>query len=427
LSTETLLKAVTLRHDLRPVTHTGLITVKTYTIDDPVLGQISYSDKKRYLWLFAVFFPLIPFAGMALMTWSGLEWTLWVPLVVVYALIPVLDYVFPNDSSNPPEQIVPQLEADPYYRILNHLTVPLHFVVLICGAWFVASQGLGWFGLLGHSLVVGAISGFGINTGHELGHKKSKADRLAARLVLAVPFYGHFSMEHNAGHHAEVATPEDSASARFGESIYRFSLREIPGGLSRAWRLERERLQRRGQHPWGWRNEILQSYAVSVLLYAGLVVAFGPVILPFLLIQAAWAWWQLTSANYVEHYGLLREKRPDGRYERCQPHHSWNANHLASNLVLFHLERHSDHHAYAARRYQSLRHFEDVPQLPSGYFGMFLLSYIPPLWYRVMDPKVLRLADGDLGRVNVDPAWLKRRGVRRHSGVACGKEEVGYL
>jgi alkane 1-monooxygenase len=392
--------------------------VKTYTFDDPELGIISYTDQKRYLWLYSVFFPLIPFVGMGLMAWSGWEWTLWVPLMVVYTLIPLLDYLFPNDASNPPEQIVPQLEADPYYQVLNHLTVPLHFVVLVCGAWFVASHDLGWFGLLGHGLVVGAISGFGINTGHELGHKKSRADRLAARLVLAVPFYGHFSIEHNAGHHAEVATPEDSASARFGENIYRFSLREIPGGLRRAWRLERERLRRRGYRAWNWRNEILQSYMVSALLYGGLLLAFGPVILPFLLIQTAWAWWQLTSANYIEHYGLLRQKRPDGRYERCQPHHSWNANHLASNLVLFHLERHSDHHAYAARRYQSLRHFEDVPQLPSGYFGMFLLAYAPPLWYRVMDPRVLSLVGGDLARVNVDPAWLKKQGRQRPPGQA---------
>lgn len=377
--------------------------MKAYTFDDPALGQINYTDGKRYLWLLSVLFPLIPLIGMGLMRWSGLEWTLWIPLVFLYAFIPLLDYLFPNDASNPPEQIVPQLEADAYYRILNHLTVPLHFVILICGAWFVANHNLGWSGLLALSLTVGAISGFGINTGHELGHKKSRLDRLAARLVLAVPFYGHFSIEHNAGHHAQVATPEDSASSRFGESIYTFARREIPGGLRRAWHLESTRLKRRGFSAWSWRNEILQSYAISVILYGGLIVFFGPVILPFLLIQTAFAWWQLTSANYIEHYGLLREKLPNGRYERCQPHHSWNANHIASNLVTFHLERHSDHHAFAARRYQSLRHFEDVPQLPSGYFGMFLLSYLPPLWRRVMDPKVLELVDGDMSRVNTGP------------------------
>lgn len=378
--------------------------MKTFTYDDPALGRMQYSDRKRHLWLFSVFIPLIPFAGMGLMNWSGQEWMLWIPLVFLYLVIPLLDHLFPNDRSNPPEQVVPQLEADLYYRVLNHITVPLHFLVLVAGAWFVANNDLGWSGLLALSLTVGAISGFGINTGHELGHKKEVADRLAARLVLAVPFYGHFSSEHNAGHHAQVATPEDSASARFGESIYRFVLREIPGGLKRGWRLESRRLERRGFGTWSWRNEILQSYAISAGLYGGLLMAFGMVILPFLLIQTAFAWWQLTSANYIEHYGLLREKGPDGRYERCQPHHSWNANHIASNLLTFHLERHSDHHAYAARRYQSLRNFEDVPQLPSGYFGMFLLAYVPPLWRKVMDPRVLALVDGDLDRVNRGPA-----------------------
>jgi alkane 1-monooxygenase len=385
--------------------------MKSYSYNDPQRGRIEYTDRKRYLWLFAVFFPLIPLVGMALMAWSGREWTLWIPLAFVYLVIPLLDYLFPNDSSNPPEQVVPQLEADRYYRLLNHLTVPLFFMILVTGAWFVASNDLGWSGLIALSLTVGAIGGFGINTGHELGHKKRSSDRWGAKLALAVPFYGHFAIEHNAGHHAQVATPEDSASARYGESIYRFAFREIPGGLRRAWRLERERLRRKGHGPWTPRNEILQSYAVSVLLYGGLLAWFGPVILPFLLVQTAFAWWQLTSANYIEHYGLLRRKLPDGRYERCRPHHSWNANHIASNLVTFHLERHSDHHAYAARGYQSLRHFEDVPQLPQGYFGMFLLAYVPPLWYRVMNPRVRELVQGDMSRVNVDPFWARRHGL----------------
>ena len=380
--------------------------MKEYTFNDAELGRISYVDGKRHLWILSVLFPLIPLIGMGLMTWSGQEWMLWIPVALVYVAIPLLDHIFPNDTNNPPEQIVPQLEQDRYYRILNHITVPLHFVILIAGAWFVANLEPGWSGLIAISLMVGLISGFGINTGHELGHKKAPLDRFAARLALAVPFYGHFAIEHNAGHHAQVATPEDSASSRFGESIYRFVFREIPGGIARGWRLESKRLQRRGFRTWSWRNEILQSYAVSVILYGGLIFAFGAVILPFLLIQTLWAWWQLTSANYIEHYGLLRKKLPDGRYERCQPHHSWNANQIASNLVTFHLERHSDHHAYAARHYQSLRHFDDVPQLPSGYFGMFILSYFPSLWRRVMDPRVLALVDGDMNLVNIDPAWI---------------------
>ena len=376
--------------------------MKKFTFDDPVTGQISYTDHKRYLWLIAVLFPLFPLLSMGLMSWTGREWMLWIPFVFLYVVIPALDRVFPNDRSNPPEQIVPQLEADTYYRTLNLLTVPLHFFVLIAGAWFVANNDLGWSGFLALSLTIGVISSFGINIGHELGHKKNTFDRIAARWVLAVAFYGHFNIEHNVGHHAQVATPEDSASSRFGESIYKFALREIPGGIRRAWRLESQRLERQGFGTWSFRNEVLQSWLISIVLFAGLTGVFGLIVLPLLVIQTAWAWWQLTSANYVEHYGLLREKLPNGKYERCRPQHSWNANHMASNLLTFHLERHSDHHTYAARRYQSLRHFDDVPQLPNGYFGMSLLAYVPFLWRKVMDPRVLEWANDDMSRVNVD-------------------------
>jgi alkane 1-monooxygenase len=150
---------------------------------------------------------------------------------------------------------------------------------------------------------------------------------------------------------------------------------------------------------------MLQSYAVTALLQLGLMAAFGWMMLPFLLVHNLVAWWQLTSANYVEHYGLLRERLPSGRYAAPQPHDSWNTNHLVSNLATFHLQRHSDHHAHPSRRYQSLRHFEHLPQLPSGYFGMFPLAYVPALWFRVMDPRLLALphVQGRLERVNIDP------------------------
>jgi alkane 1-monooxygenase len=141
------------------------------------------------------------------------------------------------------------------------------------------------------------------------------------------------------------------------------------------------------------------------LLQVGLLISFGWVMIPFLTVHNVLAWWQLTSANYIEHYGLLRSKNNDGKYERCEPHHSWNSNHVLSNLVLFHLERHSDHHAHPLRRYQSLRHFEHLPTLPNGYFGVYLLAYCPWLWFRIMDPKLLQLPHiaGDLEKVNIDP------------------------
>jgi len=383
----------------------GTLMARVYTADDPQLGRVTYRDRKRAWWLLSVVYPLIPFTGIAAHALTGQQIALALPLVISYGLMPLLDALIGEDENNPPEAVVPQLEADRYYRWLTWATVPLHFVALIGCAWWAGTQDLSWWALLILAYVAGTDSGLGINTGHELGHKHTRVEQWLARLVLAVPAYGHFTVEHGRGHHRWVSTPEDHASARMGETIYRFALRELPGGIRRAWRLERERLQREGRSPWSWHNTMLQSYAVTAALQVGLIVAFGWVMVPFLLVHNMVAWWQLTSANYVEHYGLLRARLPSGQYEAPQPHHSWNTNHLVTNLATFHLQRHSDHHAYPSRRYQSLRDFPDLPRLPSGYFGMFPLSYVPTLWFKVMDPRLLALPHvaGDLSRINIDP------------------------
>ncbi len=378
---------------------------KLYVADDPHVGRVEYRDRKRFWWSLSVVYPLLPFAGMAAHAWTGQQIALGLPLLISYGLMPLLDSLIGEDGNNPPEAVVPQLEQDRYYRWLTWATVPLHFVALIGCAWWVGTRDLAWWAVLMMAYIAGTDSGLGINTGHELGHKYTKMEQWLARLVLAVPAYGHFTVEHGRGHHRWVSTPEDHASARMGESIYHFALRELPGGIRRAWQLEKERLQKEGRPVWGPRNTLLQSYAVTAVLQLGLVAAFGWIMLPFLAVHNVVAWWQLTSANYVEHYGLLRARLPSGQYEAPQPHHSWNANHVVTNLALFHLQRHSDHHAHPSRRYQSLRDFPDLPQLPSGYFGMFPLAYIPPVWFRVMDPRLLALPHvrGDLSRVNIDP------------------------
>ncbi|MCZ8253713.1 MAG: alkane 1-monooxygenase [Hylemonella sp.] len=382
---------------------------KVYVADDPQLGRVQYRDRKRVWWLLSVVYPLLPFTGMALHAYTGAQIALGLPLLISYGLMPLLDYFIGEDENNPPEAVVPQLEEDRYYRWLTWLTVPLHFVALIGCAWWVGTQDLSWWAVFMMAYIAGTDSGLGINTGHELGHKRTRLEQWLARLVLAVPAYGHFTVEHGRGHHRWVSTPEDHASSRMGENIYRFALRELPGGIRRAWQLEKERLQKEGRSVWSVHNTLLQSYAITAVLQLGLIAAFGWIMLPFLAVHNVVAWWQLTSANYVEHYGLLRARLPSGAYESPQPHHSWNTNHLVTNLALFHLQRHSDHHAYPSRRYQSLRHFPDLPQLPSGYFGMFPLAYIPPLWFRVMDPRLLALphVQGDLNKVNIEPS---RRG-----------------
>ena len=395
----------------------------TYTALDDAGQRVVYRDGKRWCWSLSVVYPLLPFLGMAVHAFTGYALALGIPLVISYGLMPLLDALIGEDRNNPPEAVVPQLEEDRYYRWLTWATVPLHFVALIGCAWWAGTQPMPWWGVLILAYVAGTDSGLGINTGHELGHKRTAIEQWLARLVLAAPAYGHFTVEHGRGHHRFVSTPQDHASARMGESIYRFALREVPGGIRRAWQLEAERLAQLGASSWSLHNTMLQSYAITAVLQLGLIAAFGWVMLPFLLVHNLVAWWQLTSANYVEHYGLLRERLKDGRFEAPQPHHSWNTNHLITNLATFHLQRHSDHHAYPSRRYQSLRHFERLPQLPSGYFGMFPLAYVPALWFRVMDPRLMALphVGGDLARLNVCPRRRARLYKRygQHDAVAA--------
>ncbi len=363
-----------------------------------------YRDNKRLAWIVSLLVPLTIAAGPLLWQWYPLTAMLWIPVVFTYLVAPLLDLVMGTDTSNPPESAVPALEADAYYRRVTFALVPLLWGAFIYAAWFSQTAPLTWLGTLGLIISTGGVGGFCINLGHEIGHKRTTLERWLAKLILAPTFYGHFTVEHNRGHHRDVATPEDPASSRMGESIWRFVFREMPGAFRRAWRLERERMRVDGQPFWSWHNEILQPALITVLLWSTLCVWLGADVLWFLVPAALWSNFQLTSANYIEHYGLLRKKNAQGRYEPCKPQHSWNSNHVFSNWATFHLQRHSDHHAHPLRRFQSLRHFEEAPQLPNGYFGMFPLAYVPPLWFAVMDKRLLAAVDRDPSRINFDPA-----------------------
>ncbi len=375
----------------------------------------AYRDPKRWVWWFSLAVPALIGLGPLLMLWQGDPLMLLWPLIFLYVAVPLADALLGEERSNPPESAVAQLEADTYYRHITYALVPVLWGAFVFAAWFVASHDLPWYACLAMVLNTGAVGGFGINLGHEMGHKHHRLERWLALVTLAPSGYGHFTIEHNRGHHAEVATLNDCASSRMGESIWRFVWREMPGGAVRAWQLESQRLRDQGLCVWGSQNQILQGLAITFSLWAVLVLWLGWQVLPFLLAASLWTNFQLTSANYVEHYGLLRLKEADGRYERCQPRHSWNSNHVVSNWMLFHLQRHADHHAHAARRYQALRHFDDAPQLPSGYAGMFLLAYVPPLWFAVMNPRLLDAVGHDPARINFAPS--QREALCRQYGL----------
>lgn len=370
--------------------------------------SVPWKDSKRLLWMFGLLVPVLPFVGWGLVTLTGIKLFWWITPAFIYGVVSILEPLIGTDVSNPPEDAVRRLEDERYYRWCVFLFLPLQYAGLLWGAWMAARGGLGGWDIAGLAISVGMVNGIGIANAHELGHKTNALERWLAKIVLAPTGYGHFVVEHNRGHHVRVATPEDPASARMGESFWAFLPRTVIGAARSAWHLEKERLQRKGKSAWSLENDVLNAWIMTPLLFGAIVLWLGPVVLPFLILQAVWGFSLLEVVNYLEHYGLCRRKLPSGRYERCQPEHSWNSNHIITNILLYHLQRHSDHHANPTRRYQSLRHFDESPQLPSGYASMIVLAYLTPLWRSIMDKRVVEHYHGDLSRINMQPSQRER-------------------
>ncbi|MEL6920203.1 MAG: alkane 1-monooxygenase, partial [Pseudomonadota bacterium] len=378
-------------------------------------GEIRYVDRKRWLWVMSTLTPAVPTAGAVIMLSTGnLLWAAF-PILFYFGFIPIIDSLIGEDPNNPPEAVVEQMAEDQHYRRLLFVAAGVLWLNFLAVAWVVGSQALPFWAAALLTVSAGVASGSGLTVAHELGHKPNRVDQWGAKMVAAISGYAHFMIEHNRGHHVHVATPEDAASARLGESLWVFATREIPHVARRGWQMEATRLEKKSLPVFSRHNDLLQGYAITGTVALVLVAAFGPAMLAFLVLHHLVAWFQLTMANYVEHYGLKRQRKDNGRYEPCQPHHSWNTNHIFSNLMLFHLQRHSDHHTNPLVPYQSLRNFEALPHLPSGYPGSFLLAAIPPLWRKVMDPKVAQWADGDASKCNITP------GMENHYALAFQK------
>ncbi len=390
----------------------------------------TWTDGKRYLWLLSPLVPILGLFALGLHWATGLGALTWFVPLVIYGLIPLLDWRIGVDPNNPPDDAIAGLENDRYYRAIVYAYLPSQYLATALGAWVVVNSGLAWWEYAGLVLSVGAINGIGINTSHELGHKRESLDRWLAKLTLAPVAYGHFFVEHNRGHHKNVATPEDPASSKMGESFWRFLPRSMIGGIVSAWSIEKERLARNGKSVWSLENDNLQTWAMTAVLFGALTAWLGWPALLFLALQAFYGASLLEVINYIEHYGLLRKKLPSGRYERCAPKHSWNSNHIVTNLFLYQLQRHSDHHANPMRRFQALRHFEESPQLPSGYASMLLVAYVPPLWFRLMNPRVAAHHDGDLAQANLHPAKrdaLMARWQREAVGASAGETSIDVV
>ncbi|WP_138438936.1 alkane 1-monooxygenase [Marinobacter alexandrii] len=352
---------------------------------------------KKYSYLIAMLPlalpPLLLAAGQAVSLENLFAWG--VP-VVVFGIIPVLDLLLGKDALNPDEEVdVPKMNSEAFYRVITLGWVAGYAVLLVWSMLELASGQFSTIGGIGWVISIGIVGGLGINVAHELIHKDGKLETRAGGFLLSLVCYAGFKVEHLRGHHVHVSTPGDASSSRYNQSLYSFLPQAYLRNFVNAWKLEAQRLERKGEKAFSWRNELIWWYSISALVFVGFTVAFGWLGAAFFLVQSFIAFTLLEIVNYLEHYGLHRRKLDNGRYERTGPEHSWNSNYFLTNVFLFHLQRHSDHHAYAKRRYQVLRHHDIAPQLPAGYAAMIVLATIPPLWKRVMNPRVEAYYQGE--------------------------------
>lgn len=342
-----------------------------------------------FLFVFVV--PLtLPTAAWLSVKTGMMNLMAWYPLFFLFVLVPALDYLLGHDPVNIEKSEESTVSKKFWFKALTLLVLPVQLATLIWSAQWFTNQELSLAGTIGWLFSQGIVSSIlAINVAHELIHKDAKIEKgIGGILLTSVGYYG-FKIEHLRGHHVHVSTPEDASSARFGQSLWAFMPEALIRNTKNAWNLEYQRLKNLGLGFFNWRNEMLGWSLLWIIFCTGFYLTLGWKGLLFFVLQGFFAACSLEVINYVEHYGLERKKTDDGRYERTTHLHSWNSDYALSNLMLFQLQRHSDHHAFPKRRYSILRHHEDSPQLPGGYSAMFVLALFPPLWHRIIDHRVL--------------------------------------
>jgi len=330
---------------------------------------------------------LLPLSAMLALAWQG-AWS-WATVVLAFFILPVAELFFPVSTANVPPELEDSRSKNRLFDWLLYLNAPLLFGSVGWYLHIVSTQTLDTIELVGLTLSTGIIVGAnGINVAHELGHRSTRGEQFLSKIMLLPALYQHFFIEHNRGHHKNVATDKDPASARLGENVYAFWLRSVTGSWLSAWAIESERLKKEGKTEWNWANEMLRFCVYQMLWLVGIFAVFGGRGLTGAVGVAVVGFLLLETINYIEHYGLRRHLLPSGRPEPVSPAHSWNSDHELGRIFLYELTRHSDHHYKATRKYQILRHTDESPQLPFGYPASMLLAIVPPIWFEVMNPRL---------------------------------------
>lgn len=345
--------------------------------------MMNFRFLKYFLTLSIPFLAYVSFNSTGILTYA--------PIIEAFLIIPVLELFFKPSSKNISDAEEEMSKDDFSYDIILYMFVPIIYFLI----WeFLISMNnpISISDKIGRILSLGLVcGGFGINIAHELGHRKNKFEQFLSKVLLLPSLYMHFFIEHNRGHHKRVSTKEDPSSARFGENIFSFWFRAVSFGYLSAWNIENNRLKRNGSNIISLKNEMLVYQLIQIILLLSIYNLFGFELLVYFVCCSVFGFLLLETVNYIEHYGLQRNKNDKGKYERVQPFHSWNSNHPIGRIMLFELSRHSDHHFNASRKYQVLKNHKNTPEMPTGYPGMMILSLIPPLWFYVMNNRVKKI------------------------------------
>lgn len=310
-------------------------------------------------------------------------WT-YLPLLFSFVFIPLVELLFKPDAKNLSEVEKKKATAAPFFNLVLYAVVVVQVFFLIY-FMMVIQENLSTFDLIGRIISMGILCGiFGINVGHELGHRTNRFEQFLGEILLLTSLETHFLPYHNSGHHHNVATPKDPATARKGEVVFLFWFRSQLGSYFQAWNIENDRLHKKGKSFLSFSNKMLVYTLAQITLLATIYYFFNIQTMLYFMAAALLGIILLETVNYIEHYGLLRQLKENENYERVQHHHSWNSNHILGRTMLFELSRHSDHHYKASKQYQLLDSMPMSPQMLTGYPGMMLLALVPPLWFKVM-------------------------------------------
>ncbi len=309
-------------------------------------------------------------------------------VVFTFVFIPFLEIIVRKSDEKYTDEEKKNRNLDPFFDLLLYLNIPIVFGIFFFSLekLALASSVYDIIGIILSASIVMATNG--INVGHELGHRKSLIARTCSKLLYLPCQYMHFYIEHNFGHHINVATPEDPATARYKQTVYSFWITSVIRTYVSAWEIQLKLLKVSKRSFFSIKNDMVfyTLFQLSFLLF--IYYNFGLYLTLLSIVMSIVSFLFLETINYVEHYGLLRKKEPSGRYERVKPHHSWNSNHTIGRIVLYELTRHSDHHFKSSKKYQVLESLDECPHLPHGYPTSILISLIPPLWFSIMNPLV---------------------------------------